>query len=273
MQKTKLLVFIAISLLIIGTTSMTHAVYALHNPTVPAPELNPSVIITYGESVTASIKISGTKHITPTGKVDFQVSTDSGKTYTKFGATKTLSSGFATSDSYTPAAAGSNYRFRAVYYGDSNYKGETGPSRSLTVKKASTAIKNLNCYPNPIGKTGHATTKISGNLYSGSTGIVGATIAIFYIDGGPCWTPIATVTTSVDGYFEFDWDVPDTLENGFYYIKAKFEGNDNYCGASAITCKYPLLVVPEYVLGGLLSLFACFAAFIAHKKMGLNRPK
>jgi hypothetical protein len=81
---------------------------------ISTPTLNPSSPITLGSSVTASITVSGVSGFTPTGTVTFQVSTDNGNTWNTFGAEKTLVSGSATSDSYTPDAVGSNYRIRAI---------------------------------------------------------------------------------------------------------------------------------------------------------------
>ena len=57
----------------------------------------------------------------PTGTVDFQVSANSGATWTTFDAGESLAGGTATSTSYSPASEGM-FLFRAVYNGDSNYK-------------------------------------------------------------------------------------------------------------------------------------------------------
>ncbi len=74
---------------------------------------------------------------TPTGSVNFQVE-PSGGSWTTYN-TQTLSSGTATSTSYTPTAAGTWY-FQAVYGGDSNYAGSTSAQReALTVNLFSTS--------------------------------------------------------------------------------------------------------------------------------------
>ena len=106
------------------------------NPTVPAPTLTPAGPINLGASVTASVTISGSSG-TPTGTVTFEVSSDGGTTWNTVGAIKTLASGSATSDSYTPAASGT-YQFRAQYSGDSNYNSATGNAASLTVNAVQT---------------------------------------------------------------------------------------------------------------------------------------
>ena len=110
-------------------------------PTVSVPTLAPVSPITLGASVTASVTVSGSAG-TPTGTVTFQVSTDSGTTWNTLGAVKTLATGSATSDSYTPAAVGA-YQFRAQYGGDSNYNGATGDTVSLTVNPIASGVDHF----------------------------------------------------------------------------------------------------------------------------------
>ena len=93
----------------------------------------------------------------------FQVSTNGGTTYNKFGATKTLVSGSATSDSYTPASAGSSYRFRAVYNGDTNYVTVTGSATSLTVNKVTpTVAVTFTVNPDTVGTATTITATVTG---------------------------------------------------------------------------------------------------------------
>ena len=115
-----------------GTITAHFETIQLATPTVSAPTLTPQSPITLGASVTASVTVSGSAG-TPTGTVTFQYSIDSGTTWNTLGTSKTLSSGSATSDSYTPTATGSNYAFRAQYSGDSNYNPSTGTTTPLTV--------------------------------------------------------------------------------------------------------------------------------------------
>ena len=109
----------------------------LATPTVAIPTLAPVSPITLGESVTGTVTVSGSAG-TPTGTVTFWVSTDSGANWATIGSVKTLISGSATSDTYTPAAEGSGYLFHADYSGDSNYNPATGNDVSLTVNPAAT---------------------------------------------------------------------------------------------------------------------------------------
>jgi len=110
------------------------------NPTVSAPTLSPTSPIQLGGSVTAAATVSGVSGISPTGTVTFQYSATSGSTWTQLGTVITLSTGVATSDSYTPNTVGSNYRIRVVYSGDNNYNTVTGSSASLTVNKANPTV-------------------------------------------------------------------------------------------------------------------------------------
>ncbi|MEM2129885.1 MAG: hypothetical protein QXZ70_04725 [Candidatus Bathyarchaeia archaeon] len=133
--------------------------------------------------------------------------------------------------------------------------------------KLATVIEGLKCEPNQVIKYGTETTKISGYLKSDTTGISNAPI-ILSINIGETWQKIAEITTTTDGYFEYAWDVPESLANGFYVIKAEFPGDDNYCGSFAVTSNSGNLhVIPEYVIGGLLALASCFAAYVVFKKI------
>jgi hypothetical protein len=90
--------------------------------------------IVLGESVTDEVIVTGLSGIVPTGDVEFYVSHDGGVTWTKYGSTKQLDgAGHAVSDSYKPASGG-DYLFKAVYLGDSNYKGASSDPTSEPLK-------------------------------------------------------------------------------------------------------------------------------------------
>ena len=84
-------------------------------------------LIPSGEPVTA------TATVTPgsTGTVRFEISTDKGATFTQL-SINTLVSSIATSDPFTPETPGNNYRFRAIYEGDSNFLSSTSGEVTLT---------------------------------------------------------------------------------------------------------------------------------------------
>ena len=163
---------------------------ALATPTVSVPTLAPVSPITLGASVTASVTVTGSAG-TATGTVTFQVSTDSGTTWNTLGAVKTLASGSAVSDSYTPTIASSNYRFRAVYSGDSKYNGATGSTTSLTVDPVS-----------------HHTVSFA---QSGST----ATVTVSYqIDGGSTQTGNCPFSVQLNQGQSISYTYPATVSGG-----------------------------------------------------------
>jgi hypothetical protein len=103
--------------------------------------LTPASPITLGTQVRVISTVSG-GYGTPTGTVDFYVSTNGGSTFAKLGTTKTLSGGTATSDTYTPPSPGTAYQFKAIYAGEST----TSPKRahnSLTVPATSISLSSL----------------------------------------------------------------------------------------------------------------------------------
>jgi hypothetical protein len=87
-----------------------------------------------GGSVITTARVTGDGPM-PEGIVTFQVSTDGGSTFTRYGEDKLLFDGTATSDIYTPQETGDNFRFRAVYSGDSVYQRSQSDDQSnpLTV--------------------------------------------------------------------------------------------------------------------------------------------
>ncbi len=121
------------------------------------------------------------------------------------------------------------------------------------------------CSPSTLDRTnGETTTTISGTLTSGGSGVQGKTIALTYFDGFD-WLSIGSITTDADGAYSYTWEVPASIENGQYALKAEFAGDSGYLASSATTdsCNGGgLLVLPEYLWGGLAALIASFGAAI-----------
>jgi len=101
----------------------------------------------WGERAFALIPL-GSVPIYPTGTVDFQVLPPSGTWVTY--DTETLSSGSATSTSYTPLVVG-DYFFRAVYSGDANNLPSTSGDNDepLTVVSLANIVTTLSVEPVP----------------------------------------------------------------------------------------------------------------------------
>ncbi len=205
------------------------------NPTVPAPTLNPTSPISIGGSVTATVTISGVTGVTPTGTVTFQYSTDA-IIWTPFGAVKPLSpAGSATSDSYTPSVAGSNYRIRAVYSGDSNYNSKTGDEVSLTVNKVNPTVSAPSVSPNPVVVNNAVTISVN---VSGVSGVIPTGTATFqYKFEAGSWNTIGSPVTLSNGSASTIY-VPYTV--GSYQLQVVYSGDSNY---NAVTSSAAALTV------------------------------
>jgi hypothetical protein len=137
-----------------------------------------------------------------------------------------------------------------------------------TAPAAGTSI-TINCNPTSVDKTGTDPATISGVLTSSSTGVSGKTIVLSYFKD-VAWIQIGTTTTGAGGVYQYSWDVPATLANGQYVLKAEFAGDSTYTTSSAVTGTSgngaSLFVLPEYLWGGLAAMMACFAALVLFKK-------
>jgi hypothetical protein len=103
----------------------------------------------------------------------------------------------------------------------------------------------VGAYPKTINKIGDQLTTITGKLTSGSTGVAGKLITLMY-NYGNGYNIITTITTDPSGSYKYNWNIPDTLPNGLYIIKATFVDNGNYKASSAETsCRRDITVVPE----------------------------
>ena len=173
-----------------------------------------------------------------------------------------------------------------TYYfsGWTNGNGLTGASGTFTVPSSDTTVI-ANYGLSPVLETamtisctlgsvsGSTTTIISGILSSGGSGIAGKNVALTYYDGAN-WNSIGSTTTSSDGTYNYNWIVPEDLENGGYPVKAEFQGDTEYLSSSAVTGNAgSLMVVPEFPLGGLVALLTCFSSaliFIKLRSKGID---
>jgi hypothetical protein len=80
------------------------------------------------------------------------------------------------------------------------------------------------------------------------------------------WTTIKQVATGSNGIYQYSW--PCNLPEGSYFVMAQFPGDTSYKCSSAVASNNgtSLTVVPEYALGALAALGACFAGFAIIKK-------
>jgi hypothetical protein len=98
--------------------------------------------------------------------------------------------------------------------------------------------------------------------------LTGKTITLSYYNG--TWTTIGTTTTTTNGVYQYNWNIPPTITKGQYALQAQFAGDSYYDESSATTGGAGnggnLFVLPEYLLGGLAALGACFAALVLFKE-------
>jgi hypothetical protein len=177
--------------------------------------------------------------------VTFQVSTN-GEPFTDFGTAKTLDIlGQATSDSYTPIAAG-NYYFRAVYSGDSNYigsqSGDTDELLTVTEKcKPQTVTKTqLSCQSIILGKsvTDKATVTGVGCNSPKPTGTVTFQVST---DGGVTFKNFGTAKT-LNSYGQATSSSYTPTKAGTYYFRAVYSGDSNYNLSQSGPKEEPLIV-------------------------------
>ncbi|MGA2671198.1 MAG: Ig-like domain repeat protein, partial [Dehalococcoidia bacterium] len=217
-----------------GSVSATASATATAKPkTVTKTKLcSQSIILGQYVTDTATVTGVGSNSPKPTGKVTFQVSKNGGA-FTDFGAVKTLSSGQATSSSYTPTTAGTYY-FRAVYKGDSNYSGsqsgDTEEKLTVTVKpKTQTVTKTKLCSQSIIlGKYVEDTATVTG-VGSNSPKPTGTVTFQVSTDGGLTFKNFGKVKTLSSGQATSDDYYP--TKAGTYYFRAIYSGDSNYIGS------------------------------------------
>jgi uncharacterized repeat protein (TIGR01451 family) len=196
--------------------------------------------ISIGQSVTDTATITGTKG-TPTGTVDFFVcgpsnsAPDCSSNGTKVGATKTLSSGAATSDAFTPTAVGS-YCFRVDYTPASGSKYLPG-SHTNTTSECFVVDKLQPNISTSANETVSAGTEISDQAsLTGSTSDSGGTIVFkaygpsdANCSGTPAFTSSA-IPVSGDGTYGPVSFTPATA--GTYHWIATYSGDAKNLGAA-----------------------------------------
>jgi hypothetical protein len=160
--------------------------------------------------------------------------------------------------------------------GSSTIADASSSTTTVTINGAGTITANfakpkdtcltVSAYPKTINKIGGQVTTITGKLTSGSTGVPSKPITLMY-NYGNGYNLITTVTTDSLGSYKYDWNIPDSLPNGLYVIKASFAGDGNYKASSVETsCRGDITVVPEYPYGTIAAMAACFVGFMVFKK-------
>lgn len=162
-----------------------------------------------------------------------------------------------------------------IFTPDHTLSGEI-PASALTgtileINDPAATTLSVNCNPQVVNKITHEmATTVSGvlSLSSDGSGIEAQMVSLYYSTDGSTWTYIgkSSPTASV-GTYSYTWNVPYSIANGEYQIKAEFGGDSNYIKSTASTNPGGnLFVVPEYALGALAALIACLAAFLVSQK-------
>jgi flagellin-like protein len=204
-------------------------------PQVSDPTLSPLSPITLGGSTTSTVTVSGGVG-TPTGIITFQLSTDGGSNWGALGAAKALVAGSATSDSYTPLAAGSNYRIRAQYSGDVNYASGTGSAVSLTVSPANPTVPAPTVAPNPDTVNNPVSVSVT---VSGVLGVTPTGTATFQVQiGAGSFADIGSAVPLVGGAASTPY-TPLTADT--YQFQVIYSGDGNYNGATSLATSVPVV--------------------------------
>jgi large repetitive protein len=203
-------------------------------PAVGVPTLSPVSPITLGGSTTSTVTVSGGVG-TPTGVVTFQLSTD-GSNWGAIGAAKSLSGGVATSDAYTPLAAGSNYQIRVQYSGDVNYASGTGSPAPLTVSPAAPTVPAPTVTPNPDTVNNPVSVSVT---VSGVTGVTPTGTATFQVQiGAGSFADIGSAVALVAGAASTPY-TPLTADS--YQFRVTYSGDGNYNGATGSATTVPVV--------------------------------
>jgi hypothetical protein len=196
-----------------------------------------------GTAVTDTATVAG--GLSPTGTVTFRLFTSNACT-TQVGATstKSLASGSATSDPFTPTSPGTYY-WTAVYGGDANNNPATSacnaPNESVTITKASPIISTQASPGNLLGAPVRDVATLAGGL--SPTGTV--TFRLF--SDNSCATQVFTSTNPLSGASATsDWFTPAT--SGTYWWMAAYSGDANNNGAtSACQAANEAVVIAPFV--------------------------
>ncbi|MCW4005067.1 MAG: hypothetical protein NWF04_00500 [Candidatus Bathyarchaeota archaeon] len=134
---------------------------------------------------------------------------------------------------------------------------------------------SINFVPSEVDPALYDSTDISGTLTSEGTPIEDQVILLYWQDSYDNWNYIGNAATDNNGNYFYTWTPDPAMPHGYYALKAVFLGDEMswYLASEAITAPTGLLVVPEYFLGGLLALIACFAAFALYKKPRLQKTQ
>jgi hypothetical protein len=128
----------------------------------------------------------------------------------------------------------------------------------------------IQCQPSQTDLNNKVT--LTGQLTGSKGDLNGKTVFLTYTTAlnSLGWTSIGQVTTGPEGQYSLQWTegLPPV---GAYFVMAQFPGDSSHRCSSAVASNNgtSLTVVPEYALGALAALGACFAGFAIVKKRSI----
>ncbi len=190
--------------------------------------------IRLGQSVRDNVTVWGINGsaIVPTGTVSFYVKNGSGA-WTLYDENVALVDRTAMSRWYTPMEAAADFKFQAIYSGDSNFNGSASCPWSeplnVMVARSQTSI-TIGPVEGNLGQswTLNATVAGLGGSYPALTGTVTFQWQLNWT--GP-WTDITTGATLVNGVAVSSWFTPTV--QGVYILRVLYSGDENYDNSSA----------------------------------------
>jgi hypothetical protein len=210
-----------------STSNVEPVVIAKATPSISTTQQPAST--TFGNSIADKATVSGGD--SPSGTVTFNLYSNSAGTGTAlFTDTETLSGGTATSKSYTPTAAGTDY-WVAIYNGDANNNGVTGVTNvePVSITKAPSSLKAAPQLVLFEPFVGIGNQVVQATLTSGGSPLVGQTV--YFSDGS---TQLCHATTNAKGVARCAISSFDqALVNRNNQYTATFTATTNYSGSSS----------------------------------------
>jgi hypothetical protein len=266
---------------VVGTDSATYQVTPSTSGTVSAYVVvtdsnggqgtsnTPSVTVYLAPSVTVIVSSSS---VNVGQTVTFSITDSSGSGITSYAwylGTEASGSVAATTSTFQPSTASAGVINVFCVVTDSNgVQASGGNSVTVNAIQINTAL-TVSCNPSAIYQSGGSVT-VTVTLMAGATPVPDKDVSILAVPSiGPQFQ--TTVQTGTDGTATATWNVASGQPAGaFYCVTANFAGDSNYVASTGVTENSPsgggLNVLPEYVIGALAALGACFVGFAVFKK-------
>ncbi len=142
---------------------------------------------------------------------------------------------------------------------------------AITVTKIATTM-TITYIPDTVHRPAENQVEATITLKTVTSGtlVLHQLIDVSYYVPGNGWSTPTPLNTEGTGSVIFTLPIQSEWPNGEYVVKATFAGDDTYASCEKnvgpIGSGDDFFVVPEYLIGGLAALGACFVAFALFKK-------